>query len=166
MTCTQCGSIILDGNQFCSSCGTKAQSQQIRPSETFCGSCGYQVTGQHFCPKCGTQVTGQPQTVTHSQPVQQVAQRVQPVAQPIQQSVGANAYRTPEDYLNLKMMRTWAAVLIFLSPLFGIWGYLLVNKIPKTTTEFDARKYYRKAKTLCIIGSIFAVFSIMIYSGM
>lgn len=51
MNCSVCGSEILDGANFCGSCGSAVKR------ERFCTKCGYKfMTEQAFCPQCGTPV--------------------------------------------------------------------------------------------------------------
>lgn len=167
MLCSNCGSIIQEGHQFCAACGSHVNLQPAQNNTAFCGNCGNQVdAGSQFCPGCGTQVIAQRQPVQPVQQFRQPVQQVQPLNRGYRQQMNTMGNRSPEEYLNLKGLRTWAAVIILLSPLFGIWSFLIINKIPLARSEMEARSQYKKAKNLCIIGSILGLLVIVVYSGM
>lgn len=48
--CSNCGSTLGDGQEFCPKCGTPKNA----PKKNVCGKCGAELQdGQEFCPKCG-----------------------------------------------------------------------------------------------------------------
>ena len=51
--CSNCGSTLGDGQEFCPKCGTPKNA----PKKNVCGKCGAELQdGQEFCPKCGQKV--------------------------------------------------------------------------------------------------------------
>lgn len=52
-TCSKCGTVLEDGQEFCPKCGTPKNA----PKKNVCGKCGAELQdGQEFCPKCGQKV--------------------------------------------------------------------------------------------------------------
>lgn len=48
--CSNCGSTLGDGQEFCTKCGTPKNASK----KNVCGKCGTELQdGQEFCPKCG-----------------------------------------------------------------------------------------------------------------
>ena len=49
--CKKCGAELLEGQEFCTKCGTPAITKPT------CSKCGAELNeGQEFCPKCGQKV--------------------------------------------------------------------------------------------------------------
>ncbi len=176
MICHNCHKQITPGNPFCNHCGTKVATQPVQAAGQFCGNCGGQVpAGNNFCPHCGGAMNGQPRQQVQANQVQYQQQPQMQYQQPVktqasyvapQQVYMGQNQRHPSEYLNIKRIRTWSAVNILLSPILGIWAYMLVKQIETAANEMEARKLYKKATNICVVGTILGVIAIMIYSGM
>ena len=60
-TCVKCGAVLVEGQKFCTVCGTKVGEEPAAPVQHMqsltCRSCGAALEeGQKFCTKCGTPV--------------------------------------------------------------------------------------------------------------
>ena len=61
IACTKCGSLLAEGQLFCTACGMRAPEQSTTEVSRFCTDCGtpFSAVGK-FCEKCGASVNGQP----------------------------------------------------------------------------------------------------------
>ena len=163
MICQNCHSEVTSGNPYCHNCGTKVSEKTTK----FCGKCGSQVSaGNRFCPNCGDATDGSPRQQAQAAPVQYQQPTAPAPTYANQQIYGGQNQQHPSQYLNIKKLRTWSAINLLLSPLLGIWGLMLIKKIETESNEMIARQLYKKAKNICVIGSILGLISIVLYSSM
>ncbi len=157
MICQNCNSEVVPGSAFCHSCGSKIVLQ----TNKFCVSCGSKINNNdHFCPSCGNAVNGgsNTQAVQHQKPMSTIYNN--------QTQTTYTNPRHPSEYLNLRRIRTWSGINILFSLPLGIWSYSLVKKIENAPNETIARKLYKKAKRICVAGSIVGMIVLIIYSNM
>ncbi|UCB42123.1 MAG: zinc ribbon domain-containing protein [Dehalococcoidales bacterium] len=58
MFCAKCGTEMIEGAQFCSSCGQSVGATDTARSSSFCPQCGSTLdSGMTFCGKCGYRLT-------------------------------------------------------------------------------------------------------------
>src|SRR5262252_9266190 len=60
VACTKCGSLLPEGQSFCTACGMRAHEQSAPEVPRFCTRCGAPLSAAgKFCEKCGAPVNGQ-----------------------------------------------------------------------------------------------------------
>lgn len=164
MICQNCQNEVTPGNSYCNHCGTKIAVQ----SPKFFGNCGSQLlTDNMVCLNCASTIDRrieqqvQLSTVQYQQPVVTA-----PTYLAQQKSYVGQNHQHPSEYFNIKKIRTWSGINLLLSPILGIWGYMLIKKIETAPNEMMARKFYKKATNICVLGSFLGLIAVIIYSGM
>lgn len=57
MQCANCGEELVEGQKFCTACGTEAKVEAEDAQPRFCTQCGAELgEGQKFCTRCGAKV--------------------------------------------------------------------------------------------------------------
>ena len=64
MICSKCGTEVVEGAKFCTSCGNRVDNIVVCPvcetendkNFTFCFACGSRLDGKRFCKNCNTEI--------------------------------------------------------------------------------------------------------------
>ena len=64
MNCSKCGTEIVEGAKFCTSCSNRVDNMVVCPvcetendkNFTFCFACGSRLDGKRFCKNCNTEI--------------------------------------------------------------------------------------------------------------
>lgn len=103
----------------------------------FCKKCGSMIDeGAAFCSKCGTPVTER-QTVNVQRPVQTC-------------------------YIDTTGTMVWAIINMFLCWPISIYSILTLNKVNKAVSQDEGERYFKSARTSCVIATIIGIVVIFI----
>src|SRR5215471_13267127 len=143
IACTKCGSLLAEGQSFCTACGMRAQEQSAPEVPRFCTGCGAPLSrAGKFCEKCGASVNGQ-QTSPSAELSPSSAARFQVVHTPAQVSPQASApTKSGSHFLRFVMIAAALFVLLLLVAM-GSCAYIAyrakqrINKVEEAYNKDD-----------------------------
>lgn len=89
VNCKQCGAQLIEGNAFCTKCGTRQDATaDAAPASRFCTKCGAPLAGSRFCTKCGAPAGTAAESATSTSPQPATPATIRPSTTPRRDVVG------------------------------------------------------------------------------
>ena len=136
MLCENCGNLIAEGSKFCMSCGEKIEikeaAQEVAASvESIASMESTAAAGSDPIPAAPSMPAQPTQSQAVPPPARQTVQPVQPVAQPIQQTIHSSAAQeVPPEKIqkpaSIKPLPVWKYIGIFLLLCIPVLGLVML----------------------------------------